>query len=126
MTQIQLIAPTLLGIESITAKELRRLGYNDVTVENGRVSFIGDEQAICRSNLWIRTAERILIKVGEFSATTYNELFEKTKSLPWDEWIPEDGAFPVKGYSLKSQLYSVPDCQSIIKKAIVEKLKSKA
>lgn len=125
MTPIKLIAPTLLGVESITAKELKRLGYNDVIVEDGRVSFKGDIQAVCRSNLWIRTAERILINVGEFSATTYDELFEKTKSLPWDEWIPEDGAFPVKGYSLKSKLYSVPDCQAIIKKAVVEKLKTK-
>jgi putative N6-adenine-specific DNA methylase len=125
MVQIKLVAPTLLGIEAVTAKEVKRLGYSDVTVEDGRVTFIGDEQAICRSNLWIRTAERILINVGEFSATTYDELFEKTKALPWDEWIPEDGAFPVKGYSLKSKLYSVPDCQAIIKKAIVEKLKNK-
>ncbi|HHV18687.1 MAG TPA: class I SAM-dependent RNA methyltransferase [Thermoanaerobacterales bacterium] len=125
MAQIKLIAPTLLGIEAVTAKELKRLGYNNVKVENGRVSFMGDERAICRSNLWIRTAERILINVGEFSATTYDELFEKTKALPWDEWIPENGAFPVKGYSLKSKLYSVPDCQAIIKKAVVEKLKGK-
>ncbi|AEE91214.1 putative RNA methyltransferase YpsC [Tepidanaerobacter acetatoxydans Re1] len=125
MTPIKLIAPTLFGIESVTANELRRLGYSNVTVEDGRVTFIGDKQAICRSNLWIRSAERILVKIGEFSATTYDELFENTKSLPWDEWIPEDGAFPVKGYSLKSKLYSVPDCQSIIKKAVVEKLKNK-
>lgn len=125
MALIKLIAPTLLGIESVTAKELKRLGYSNVTTENGRISFMGDMQAICRSNLWIRTAERILIDIGEFSATTYDELFEKTKSLPWDEWIPEDGAFPVKGYSLKSKLYSVPDCQAIIKKAVVENLKSK-
>lgn len=125
MTPIKLIAPTLFGIESVTANELKRLGYSNVTVEDGRVTFIGDKQAICRSNLWIRSAERILVKIGEFSATTYDELFENTKSLPWDEWIPEDGAFPVKGYSLKSKLYSVPDCQSIIKKAVVEKLKNK-
>lgn len=125
MTHIKLIAPTLLGIEAITARELRNLGYDDVKVENGRVTFAGDFQAICRANLWIRTAERILVEIGEFSATTFDELFEKTKALPWDEWIPEDGTFPVKGYSLKSKLYSVPDCQAIIKKAVVEKLKTK-
>lgn len=125
MSHIELIAPTLFGIEAITARELRKLGYTDVTVENGRVSFTGDESAICKTNLWIRTAERILLKIGDFNATTFEELFEKTKALPWDKWIPENAAFPVKGYSLKSKLFSVPDCQSIVKKAIVEKLKSK-
>lgn len=125
MSEVELVVPTLLGVESITAKEIRNLGYNDVTVENGRISFKTDLLGICRANLWIRTGERVLLKIGEFKATSFDELFEKTKTLPWDEWIPESGAFPVTGYSLKSKLYSVPDCQSIIKKAIVEKLKTK-
>lgn len=125
MAQIELIAPTLFGLEALTAKEVRDLGYETISVEDGRVTFRGDEYAICRANLWLRTAERVLVKLGEFEATTYDELFEKTKALPWFDWIPEDAEFPVKGYSLKSKLFSVPDCQSIIKKAVVEKLKQK-
>jgi len=125
MSKIEFIAPTLFGVESVTAREIKNLGYNDVTVEDGRVNFIGDETALCRSNLWIRTAERIYVKIGEFSATTFDELFEGTKALPWENWIPADGRFPVEGYSLKSKLYSVPDCQAIVKKAVVERLKKK-
>jgi putative N6-adenine-specific DNA methylase len=125
MTQFELIAPTLFGLEALTAKEIRNLGYETSAVEDGRVTFVGDEMAVCKSNLWLRTAERVLIKVGEFQATTFDALFEGTKALPWHEWIPENGEFPVKGHSLKSTLFSVPDCQSIIKKAVVEKLKQK-
>lgn len=125
MSKVELIAPTLLGVEAITAKEIRNLGYDNVVVENGRVRFVSDILAICRANLWLRTAERVLINIGEFKATSFDELFEKTKALPWGEFIPENGAFPVVGYSLKSKLFSVPDCQSIIKKAIVEKMKTK-
>lgn len=125
MSQFELIATTLLGVESLTARELRNLGYEDVRVEDGRVTFAGDELAICQANIWLRTAERVLIKLGEFEAVTFDELFEKTKALPWDEWITEDAEFPVKAYSLKSKLQSVPDCQAIVKKAVVEKLKQK-
>lgn len=125
MAKIELVAPTLFGIEAVTAKELKALGYEDVKVEDGKVTFAGDEKAICRTNLWIRTAERILVKLGEFSAATFDELFEGTKALPWEEWIPENGRFPVEGYSLKSKLHSVPDCQAIVKKAVVERLKKK-
>ncbi|MCR4431847.1 MAG: class I SAM-dependent RNA methyltransferase [Tepidanaerobacteraceae bacterium] len=125
MTEIELVAPTLFGIESLAAREIKRLGYTDTFAEDGRVTFKGDEAAICRANLWLRTTERVLVKVGEFKATTFDELFEGTKALPWDEWIPGEAAFPVKGYSLKSKLFSVPDCQSIVKKAVVEKLKKK-
>lgn len=125
MSEVELVVPTLLGVESITAKEIRNLGYKDLTVENGRILFKADFFGICRANLWIRTGERVLVKIGEFKAKSFDELFEKTKALPWDKWIPENGAFPVTGYSLKSKLYSVPDCQSIIKKAIVEKLKTR-
>ncbi len=124
MAQIELICPVLFGLEAITANEIRDLGYETVSVEDGRVTFRGDEEAICRANLWLRTAERVLLKVGEFEALSYDELFENTKKLPWADWIPKNAKFPVKGYSLKSKLYSVPDCQSIIKKAIVEKMKA--
>ncbi|MCR8643864.1 class I SAM-dependent RNA methyltransferase [Paenibacillus sp. N1-5-1-14] len=123
MAQLELIATTAMGLEALVAREVRDLGYNDVTVENGRVTFIGDEMAICRANLWLRTADRILVKMGSFPATTFDELFEGTKALDWPSWIPEDAEFPVQGRSHKSQLSSVPACQGIAKKAIVEKLK---
>ncbi|SNX53280.1 class I SAM-dependent RNA methyltransferase [Thermoanaerobacterium sp. RBIITD] len=125
MSKLELVAPTLFGIESVVAKELKSLGYDDIKVEDGKVTFIGDETAICKANVWIRSAERILIKLGEFDATTYDELFEGAKALPWEDWIPENGKFPVDGYSLKSKLHSVPDCQAIVKKAVVERLKKK-
>ncbi|HAA81221.1 MAG TPA: RNA methyltransferase [Thermoanaerobacter sp.] len=125
MSKIEFIASTLFGVEAITAREVKELGYKDVTVENGKVTFVGDEMALCRSNLWIRTAERIYVKIGEFTATTFEELFEGTKALSWEDWIPEDGRFPVEGYSIKSKLFSVSDCQAIVKKAVVERLKKK-
>lgn len=125
MSKIEFIASTLFGVEAITAREVKELGYKDVTVENGKVTFVGDEMALCRSNLWIRTAERIYVKIGEFTATTFEEFFEGTKALPWEDWIPEDGRFPVEGYSIKSKLFSVSDCQAIVKKAVVERLKKK-
>jgi putative N6-adenine-specific DNA methylase len=125
MSKIQLIATAAFGIESVVSRELRKLGYDDQFVENGRVTFAGDEKAICRTNLWLRTADRVLVKVGEFKAMSFEELFEQTKALPWDEWIPEDAEFPVEGKSIDSKLSSVPDCQAIVKKAVVEKLKQK-
>lgn len=125
MSKIELIAPTLFGIESVAAKEIRSLGYEDIKVEDGKVTFIGDISAICKANMWIRSAERIYVKIGEFEASTFDELFEGVRSLSWEEWIPENGQFPVDGYSLKSNLHSIPDCQSIIKKAVVERLKKK-
>lgn len=120
---IPLIATCPMGLEAIVAREIRDLGYDQVKVENGRVQFIGDELAICRTNLWLRTADRILIKMGEFPAKTFDELFEGTKALDWPHWIPADAEFPVEGRSHKSQLSSVPACQGIVKKAIVEKMK---
>lgn len=123
MSKLQLIATAPMGLESVVARELKELGYEDLMVENGRVTFTGDELAICRANLWLRTADRILIKMGEFKATTFDELFEGTKALPWDQWITEDGEFPAQGRSHKSQLSSVPACQGIVKKAMVEKMK---
>ncbi|WP_026476973.1 THUMP domain-containing class I SAM-dependent RNA methyltransferase [Alkaliphilus transvaalensis] len=125
MDKIQLIATAAFGLEAVVAREVRDLGYEDVKVENGRVTFTADLLAICRSNLWLRTADRVLLKVGEFKAYSFDELFEKTKALPWGDWIPEDGEFPVEGKSIRSKLFSVPDCQAIVKKAVVEKMKLK-
>ncbi|OPH57285.1 N-6 DNA methylase [Paenibacillus ferrarius] len=121
--QIELIATCPMGLEAIVAREIRDLGYSEVTVENGRVRFIGDELAICRANLWLRTADRILVLMGQFKALTFDELFEGTKALAWPDWIPNDAEFPVEGRSHKSQLSSVPACQGIVKKAVVEKMK---
>lgn len=123
MKEIELIATAAFGLEAVVARELKDLGYYDQHVENGRVNFKGDFSAICRTNMWLRCAERVLIKVGEFEALTFDELFEKTKSLPWQEWLPVNAEFPVDGKSVKSKLSSVPDCQAIVKKAVVEKLK---
>lgn len=125
MAKIEMIATAAFGLEALVAKELKQLGYADQMVENGRVTFWGDEEAICKTNLWLRTADRVLVKMGEFTATTFDELFEKTKALPWADWLPEDAEFPVDGKSVKSTLFSVPDCQAIVKKAIVEKMKQK-
>lgn len=124
MSTYELIATSAMGLEAIVAKEVRSLGY-DCEVENGRIHFKGDELAIVRSNLWLRTADRIKLKVGEFKATTFDELFENTKSLPWEQFLPANAEFPVTGKSVKSKLFSVSDCQAIVKKAIVERLKQK-
>lgn len=125
MTELKLIATSTFGIESVVGRELKKLGYADQQVENGRVTFSGDLKALCRANLWLRSADRVLLKMGEFKALTFDELFEGTKSLPWGDWIPEDAEFPVEGRSIASKLSSVPDCQAIVKKAVVEKLKLK-
>ncbi|MDU0480302.1 THUMP domain-containing class I SAM-dependent RNA methyltransferase [Staphylococcus chromogenes] len=118
----QLLAVCPMGLEGIVAKEIQELGY-DTRTENGRIYFEGDESAIVKANLWLRTADRVKIVVGQFEAYTFDELFEKTKALPWETLISEDGKFPVQGRSLKSKLFSVPDVQAITKKAIVERLK---
>ena len=120
--KIELIATATFGLEAVVAHEVKKLGY-ETTVDNGRVTFHGDEAAICRTNLWLRSADRVLVKMGEFKATSFEELFQQTKALPWPDWLPEDANFPVEGKSIKSQLHSVPDCQAIVKKAIVEKMK---
>lgn len=125
MSNIELIATSTFGLEAVVKREVENLGYTDTKVENGKVTFKGDERAIAKTNLWLRSADRVLLKIGEFKATSFDELFEKTKALPWDKWITEDGKFTVTGKSIKSELYSVPDCQSIVKKAVVEKLKEK-
>ncbi|MFZ5633478.1 MAG: THUMP domain-containing class I SAM-dependent RNA methyltransferase [Bacillota bacterium] len=123
MAVTELIATATFGLEAVVAREVRELGYDQVTVENGRVTFRADEGAICRANLWLRSADRVLVKMGEFPATSFDELFEKTKALPWPDWIPEDANFPVQGKSVRSKLFSVPDCQAIVKKAVVESMK---
>lgn len=123
--KFQLIATCLFGLEAVVSRELKMLGYEDQQVQDGRVVFSADLYAICKSNIWLRSAERILLKIGDFSAVTFDELFIGTESLPWQEYIPADGEFPVEVSSINSKLASVPDCQSIIKKAIVEKLKKK-
>ncbi|MED1952208.1 class I SAM-dependent RNA methyltransferase [Brevibacillus centrosporus] len=123
MQKVELIATATFGLESVVAEEVKALGYTDVQVENGKVTFTAEISAIARTNLWLRTADRVRLKIGEFQATTFDELFEKTKALPWADWITEDGTFPVEGKSVKSTLFSVPDCQAIVKKAVVESLK---
>lgn len=120
---VKLLATAAMGLEAVVAKEVRALGYQDVTVENGKVMFEADLAAIPRCNLWLRTADRVKIIVGEFKAKSFDELFEQTKALDWERYIPEDGRFPVSGKSVKSTLYSVPDCQKIVKKSVAERLK---
>ena len=121
MKQYQLIATAASGIEALVGKELRRLGY-DTRVENGRVRFEGNMADVLTTNIWLRTADRIKIVVGEFDAKTFDELFEQTKRLPWDELLPLDANFPVEGKSHRSQLHNVPTVQAITKKAIAEKM----
>lgn len=124
MTEYKLTIPCLFGIEAVVKREIQSLGYNIESVDDGRITFIGDEGAICRSNLWIRSGERVLLEVGQFEAKTFDELFEAIKKLPWENFIPEDGKFWVsKASSIKSELFSPSDIQSIVKKAIVERLK---
>lgn len=119
-----MIAPCHFGLEAVLKKEIIDLGYDVSRVEDGRVTFIGDEEAVCRVNVFSRTAERILIKVGSFTAVTFDELFEGTKALPWEEYIPADGRFWVaKAASVKSRLFSPSDIQSIMKKAMVDRLR---
>ena len=125
MDKINLIAPCLFGVESVAADEFRRMGFEDIVTENGRVKLSGNGNMLARANICSRFAERILINVGEFSALSFTELFDGVKALPWENFIGRDDAFPVNGWSINSKLFSIPDCQSIIKKAIVERLKLK-
>ena len=121
MQEYQWIAPCHFGMEAVLKKELQQLGYELVQVEDGRVTFSGDMTAACRANIFLRTAERVLLKVGSFKALTFEELFDRTKELPWEEFIPEDGRFWVtKATSVKSKLFSTSDIQSLVKKAMVK------
>lgn len=120
---MEFVVPTLFGLEALTAKELRFMGYENVTVTDGRVLFSGEPSAAARANIRLRTGERVLFKVGSFHAETFDDLFEGTKALPWRDFLPKDAQFPVKGGSVRSKLFSVSDCQAIIKKAIVESMK---
>ena len=117
--------PCLLGLEGLIADELREMGAENVNAENGRVLFSGDEYTLARANIRSRFAERILVVLGTFEAHSFEDLFQGTKKLPWENWVGKTDRFPVKGYSLNSDLFSVSDCQSIIKKAVVERLKMK-
>ncbi|MDF2886275.1 MAG: rRNA ((2)-)-methyltransferase [Lacrimispora sp.] len=120
----ELIAPCHFGMEAVLKKEITDLGYDITLVEDGRVTFLGDDEAICRANVFLRTTERVLLKVGSFQAQTFEELFQATKAIPWEEYIPNDGKFWVtKASSIKSKLFSPSDIQSIMKKAMVERMK---
>lgn len=121
MTHYKLVATAAAGIEALVGKELRNLGY-DCQVENGKAYFTGDDRDIAKTNIWLRTADRIKIVFGQFTAKTFDSLFEQTKALPWEQILPVDAEFPVSGKSVKSTLHSVPNCQSIVKKAIVDRL----
>ena len=125
MERMDLIATTTFGLEAVAKRELIALGYKDITLENGKVKFKGTPEDIVKANIWLRTAERVLIQVGEFKAITFDELFEKTKDLPWEDYIPEDANFIIDGKSINSKLFSISDCQKIVEKAIVERLKTK-
>lgn len=120
----KLIATATFGLESIVASELKQLGYDDLIVENGKVTFEGDEMDVAICNIWLRTADRVLIKMAEFEAKSFEELFQGTKAVNWGEIIPENGMMHITGKSIKSQLHSVPDCQGIVKKAVIESMKN--
>lgn len=126
MKLLELIAPCHFGLEAVLKKEILDLGYEISRVEDGRVTFLGDMEAVCYGNIFLRTTDRILLKVGEFHAETFDQLFEETRALPWEEYIPRDGKFWVtKAASVKSRLFSPSDIQSIMKKAMVERLKDR-
>ena len=126
MRTFDLLVPCHFGLEAVLKREIYDLGYEITKVEDGRVTFEGDEEAICRANIFLRTAERVMIQVGRFKATTFEELFQGIKNLPWEEYIPEDGKFWVKkASSINSKLFSPSDIQSIAKKAMVERMKQK-
>ena len=120
--RFQLVATCLFGLEHLLGEEIDALGYERVSTIDGRVTFIGDEEAVALSNVFLRYAERVFIKVGSFRAESFTELFDGTFSLPWENYIGKLDAFPVKGHSIKSALFSIPDCQAIVKKAVVKKL----
>ena len=123
--KLQLVATCLFGLEHMLGEEIEALGYERISTIDGRVTFLADEEGVALSNIFLRFAERIFIKVGSFRAESFEELFLGTRSLPWSDFIGARDAFPVKGHSIKSKLFSIPDCQSIIKKAVVTSLSEK-
>jgi len=120
---LKLIATTAFGLEAVVKREVQSLGFKDIRVLDGRVDFSGGPADIAKTNIWLRSADRVLLNMGEFTALSFDELFEGTKALDWEQWIPINGKFDVTGKSIRSQLHSVPDCQAIVKKAVVERLK---
>ncbi|GAA0459208.1 class I SAM-dependent RNA methyltransferase [Alkalibacillus silvisoli] len=120
--QVTLIATAAMGLEGLVKSEVKDLGYTDIQTENGKIIYKADYLGIARSNMWLRTADRVKVLIGEFNAYSFDELFEQTKAMPFEDWLPEDAFIHVVGKSHKSTLYSVPDCQSIVKKAIVSRL----
>ncbi len=120
--RLRMVATCLFGLEKLLGEEIDALGYERVATIDGRVTFFGDEAAVARSNVFLRYAERVFIKLGAFHAESFEELFEGTRALPWADFIGRDDAFPVKGHAIKSKLHSIPDCQSIIKKAVVRSM----
>jgi len=122
--QLELIATSAVGLEAVVAREIKALGYETAITQTGRIVFNADEAGIARANLWLRSADRVLLRLGTFEATDFGQLFDRTYALPWEQWLGRDAAFPVNGRSVKSQLSSVPACQKIVKKAIAEKLKN--
>ncbi|MCL2873706.1 MAG: class I SAM-dependent RNA methyltransferase [Defluviitaleaceae bacterium] len=123
MEKLNYIATSTFGLEASVKREVTKLGYEITSVSDGRIDFSGDLAAIAEANLWLRCADRVLLNVGEFTALTFDELFEGTKALAWEKWITKDAKFTVTGKSVKSKLFSVSDCQAIVKKAVVERLK---
>ena len=122
--KLELIATATFGLEAVVKREIEALGYKIIRSEDAKITYMGDERAIARSNLWLRSADRVLLKMGEFKALEFEDLFQQTKAVAWEDIIPADGKFTVTGTSVKSKLHSVPACQSIVKKAIVERLGS--
>lgn len=124
MDKIELMATSTFGMEALVKKEVNDLGYEITEVKNGRITFLGDLQAVARANLWLRTAERVLVKIGDFKAEDFDELYDGVRSLDWPSWLPENAKFPVSAKSIDSKLSSVPTCQSVTKKAVVDRLKA--
>ena len=122
--KLELIATATFGLEAVVKREIENLGYKILQSEDAKITFLGDERAIVKANLWLRSADRVQIKMAEFKALEFEDLFQQVKGIPWEEWIPVDGKFIVNGSSVKSKLSSVPACQSVAEKAIVERLKS--
>ena len=122
---LDFIATTTFGLEGVVKEEVKDLGFKNMEVNNGEVRFTGDWETMCQANLWLRCAERVLLKIGEFDAYDFDQLYEKTKALPWSDLLPENAEFPVQGKSVKSKLHSVPTCQSVVKKAIVDNMKER-